>query len=291
MSGHAQRAAQGSAESTAAPAKESSWLDDLGLGGLGNSGLASLLFGGNQSTPAGEVDDLGIGIGLGGPVGELHPGQWLESDRLLGSRDHDSSFWKASEQNTRDGNAGAYQTIGERHAYYEFADSYLTENRPELNSKWFGAAAEVTGMNALGAADGLNAWFMSDETEDFVRQGNEFLFGHNMKNMAALAENGAIPGLEGLTGKELDYALVDFEQNKLQEFMDAYEKEHGSIDGIAEQLSGNMDSMFAPGAVKESMKQFEEQGIEFDFRNVDHRIMLGKGMVDVAHATPEAPKS
>lgn len=270
------------------PARQASWLDEIGLGGLGNSEMAAMLFGGGQQGP-GEVDDLSIGLGTPfGAGADLQPGQWRESDRLLNPREEGSSFWDASVKNTHDRSAGAYETIAERHAYYGFADSYLAQERPELDCKWFEAAHVVTGANALGAADGPNAWYMSDETEDFVRQGNEFLFSHNQENLARLAEDGEIPGLEGLKGKDLDYALVDFEQNKLQEFMTQYEKDHGSIDGIAEELSGNMGSMFAPEQVKVAMAQFEEQGITFDFRDVKHRIALGRSMVDQAHGPTKA---
>ena len=210
----------------------------------------------------------------------IEEGQWYSVDREVNPTDPNRSFWKAAVYNTKHNNYWAYGSIAQRHAFYKFADAYLNSVDKAIKSQWFAAAAVVTGDDAVGAAEGINLWYLSDDTEKFLKAGNEFLFPYNMKNFSYLMEGKDIPGMEKFRGKALDNALVDFEQTKVQEFIDKY-KGDGSLEDITKQINNAFDAFLAPDLVKKVIKDsFVDQGIEFDFKKYQHRVILGKQMVD-----------
>ena len=197
-----------------------------------------------------------------------------------------NSFWRASVYNTYMNNHSLYKTIEQRHAYYNFAQTFLDHQK--IESKWFQAAGIVTQWNAVGAAEeeGTNLWFLSDNTERFLREGNKFLFNHNMGNLKKLMigdlsesftdANGEGISLKGLSGKELDYALVKFEQTKVQEFTNNFVKNNPDVDmkSVFGQINGAFNIFAAPDLILEVMEENFDKG-EFDFSNYDHRVILG----------------
>jgi len=210
----------------------------------------------------------------------LEDGQWYSVDREVNPTNPNRSFWKAAVYNTKLNNYWAYRSIAQRHAFYKFADAYLNSVDRAIKSQWFAAAAVVTGDDAVGAAEGINLWYLSDDAENFLKAGNEFLFPYNMNNFSYLMEGKDIPGMEKLIGQALDNALVDFEQTKVQEFIDKYRGD-GSLEDITKKINKAFDAFLAPDLVKEVIKEsFEDRGIEFDFKKYQHRVILGKQMVD-----------
>jgi RHS repeat-associated protein len=213
--------------------------------------------------------------------------------------DENNSFWKASVYNTKKGNDKLYTTIVQRHAYYNFAQRYLNKNNVE--SKWFQAAGIVTQWNAVGAAEeysSLNFGLLHDNTENFLRKGNEFLFTHNMNNLKSLMSgnlsesfidaNGEEMSFKGLSGKALDYALVNFEQTKVQEFTDNYIKNNPDVDmkAVFKEVNGAFGLFAAPTSVKEVINEnFEED--KFDFSNYNHRVTLGQKLIDKLYEEPK----
>jgi RHS repeat-associated protein len=159
------------------------------------------------------------------------------------------SFAVAARHNTPS-NPGVYQNVEDRHNYYRWAHTEASRR----GSNWFGAAAMVTQWNAVGAADNINLWWLNDAAERFLQEGNRYLFSHNMRNLDGLLNgtldrtfvdaNGSKVSLGGLTGKQLDYALVQFEQTKVQEFIDSYRSSNPGIDmaKIMESINFSMTS-------------------------------------------------
>ncbi len=207
----------------------------------------------------------------------LLPGQWLESDREDSPRNNRLSFWKASELNALQGNSCAYKSIAQRHEFYDFADAYLNSKTGAKKSRWFKAANIVTAWNAIGAAERINAWYLTDSTDSFLVRGNQYLFSKNIKNFRYLMRGEEVPGCRGLAGKDLDYCLVDFEQGELQGFMDGYSR--SELLSVSKDLSYSFSSVAAPSKVKKSMSSAFPNG-GFDFLQEDHRVRLGKAMID-----------
>lgn len=217
------------------------------------------------------------------PVALNHKGQWYDIDRRTNPRDPNRSFWQASLYNTLNENFLAYKSIAQRHAFYDFADAYLETQSGAIKSRWFKAAAIVTQRNGIGAVDlGKLNFILDKKTEDFMRKGNEFLFKFNMNNFKYLLEGQDIPDMKGLTGKALDYKLVEFEQRKAEDFIRNYNY-NGFRNDIIKQVNRSFNDplirQFAPREVVAVIREKFKPG-EFDFSNINHRITLGKSIID-----------
>ncbi|MCX6180587.1 MAG: hypothetical protein NT150_01490 [Bacteroidetes bacterium] len=203
----------------------------------------------------------------------------------------ETSYNKAAIYNTENGVANAYTTISSRHDYYNWA--HQNNNN---KSKWFGAASIVTKWNALGAAENVNLWWLNDAADKFLTEGNKFLFGHNMNNLKQI-RNGTLNGsftdadkktvsFKGLSGKSLDYALVQFEQSKVQEFIEQYKKGNPKVNmqDVYSSINSSMSSSFAPSEVNEVIKEHFTDAktgkVTFDFSSYKDRVKLGQKLVD-----------
>jgi RHS repeat-associated protein len=214
---------------------------------------------------------------------KLRAHQWYTINAITDSR----SFDRAAKYNTAHNNSSAYTNINERRNYYAWADKQISNK-----SRWFAAAEIVTRGNAVGAADGVNLWYLSDGAERFLQQGNRYLFSYNMSNFKNI-QNGTLNGsftdangqnvsFKGLQGKALDYALVQFEQSKVQDFINQYQKNNpgASMDKIYESINDSMGSIFAPCEVKKVMNRYFNGGESFNFGSYNDRVKLGQKLVD-----------
>lgn len=258
-----------------------------------------------------------------GTLPALLEGQWYAKDRIDNSVKPGSSFWKASIYNTKNEKAFLYKTIAQRHAYYKFADAYLKSLG--IMNEWFDAASRVTTYNpfmlevAVGGADKgtLSAnWYLSSETSDFLRGGNEFLLEHNMLNLKKLIEGKGTMNLTftdakgkkqnciGLTKKELDFKLVEFEQSLVQQYIKKYLEDNKATSAIEayfeekftstpkedlEEIINEINDGFIGWAnfggedTTETIieKYFAKDGkLSFDFENYQDRVKLGQMMVE-----------
>lgn len=138
----------------------------------------------------------------------------------------------------------------------------------------------------------MNLAFMHDNTESFLRGGNEFLFGHNIKNAKGLLANGVLSGgftdanganqsFEGLTGIALDNKLVEFEQSKVQEYINNYKG--NDLKGIMSEINELMSSRVGPGDVRGVMTKHFDSGKSFNFGNYDDRVKLGQELIKLSH--------
>jgi hypothetical protein len=223
----------------------------------------------------------------------ISSGQWYDIDRQNNSDVPEKSFWQAAVYNTKNDNHTAYKSIAQRHSFYNFAHAYLNSTKQAIKSKWFKAAAIVTSKNAVGASEGTNLWILSDKTDAFLKAGNKFLFGYNMKNFSYLMKGQDIPGMKGLRGKYLDNKMVEFEQGKVGDFIKKYtEIDSENIDDILKEVNSSfalntsldpikqVAALFTPQEIKEVIKEnFTDKKITFDFNNYNHRVTLGKKII------------
>ncbi|HEX9600474.1 MAG TPA: hypothetical protein VF985_03195 [Mariniflexile sp.] len=205
-----------------------------------------------------------------------------------------TTFNSAAKYSTTHLRTSAYQDIKQRNAYYGWVD-----NQVSSNSRWFKAAEIVTGRMAVGAAEGINAWYLTDATDKFLSAGNKYLFGYNMGNAKSLIETGSLSGsftnakgatvsFDGLSGKALDYAMVEFEQTKVQDFIGQYQKNNpnASMDDIMGSINYSMDSSFAPKEIKKVMNDnfnTSKGQKAFDFGSYDDRVKFGQKIIDQLH--------
>lgn len=193
------------------------------------------------------------------------------------------SFNAAALYCTKNLKSSPFQDITQRNAYYDWADSKLTNT-----SKWFGAAEIVTSWKAVGAADGVNIWYLDGVAEKFLHAGNAYLFDFNMTNAKASIETGKLTGsfvnangskfsFNGLTGKSLDYAMVHYEQTKVQDFISQYQKSNPnvSMNELFKTITTSMGSSFGPDEIVSVMKDYFKNGTTFNFSNYNDRVLLG----------------
>lgn len=97
--------------------------------------------------------------------------------------------------------------------------------------------------------------------------------------------NGAKIALKGLSGKALDYALVQFEQTKVQDFITQYKKDNpnANMNSIMSSINGAMGAGAAPSAVKKVMHEYFDDGKTFNFANYNDRVKLGQKMIDLLY--------
>ncbi len=216
--------------------------------------------------------------------------QWYST---LGAYDS-KTFNSAASYSTQHLRSDAFQTVYQRNAYYGWAQSQA--DAKGYRSKWFGAAQLVTGLNAVGATETPNLWVIKDNTEAFLKGGNKFLFSHNMKNAKDLLADGKLSGgftdangakqsFEGLTGMALDNKMVEFEQSKVQEYINSYKGDdlNSIIDNINELFTGNVAKTLGPKAVNDVMKECFNGGKSFNFKNYADRVKLGQELIKKAH--------
>ncbi|GEQ85381.1 hypothetical protein ULMS_08890 [Patiriisocius marinistellae] len=234
--------------------------------------------------------------------------EWMVQDRRKNVHTPESSFWQASIYNTLTNGSALYKDIAERNAFYAFSQQYIDWSTVATESKWFGAAELVTNWNAVGGADLPDGGMAtSSATDDFLRGGNEFLFSHNMDNFNGIMSNslsktftdanGESISLAGLSGKELDYALVQFEQTKVQDYIKSYSINNPNADMEAIITNVNesfgksiISSIFAPAELKLVINEnFTDKNgeINFDFSKYNDRVKLGQKLIDKAYEPKE----
>ncbi len=203
-----------------------------------------------------------------------------------------------NQENTDALDVSDYTTVNRRHSYYNWVQDSL--DTIGNGSKWFEAAAIVTELNGVGAVNTPGALTIPQSAQEFLRAGNEYLFSFNMSTARDLLNNGGlsykfedangkIVSLSGLSGLELDLALVQLEQSHVQDFISgyAYENGWGATQSVTQAVSKLFSSEIAKIAgndfINEIMAEFFGGGADFDFGNYDHRVLLGQELVKRLH--------
>jgi RHS repeat-associated protein len=206
------------------------------------------------------------------------------SDRL--SIWHKPTFHSAAIYSTENLRASTYETVFQRSSYYEWVQSQL--DAKGYATKWFSAASIVTSWDGVGGVD-IPDWELitTDATDNFLRGTNEFLLPHNMKNAKSLLSNGELSGtfidgngkeqsFDGLSGIDLDKKMVEFEQSKVQEYIDNYNG--NDLDDIMDEINWLMSTVLPDSRVKDVLNK--EMNGKIDFRSYDQRVKLANGVID-----------
>jgi len=135
---------------------------------------------------------------------------------------------------------------------YEKMHETLQTKQGAVPSKWFKAAADVTSMWGVGSADFVNGPILTDADDAVLRYVHHKLAPENFAVYEQL-KNGEIPkDLKGLSGKDLDYALVEREQALVQNHLDAYFAEKPDLDR-AQIMESISQANAAKSAVSEAL--------------------------------------
>ena len=218
----------------------------------------------------------------------MKPTQWYARRGIIYDRE---TFHSAAAYCTENLRPDAFQNVYQRNAYYGWVQRQI--DAKGIKSKWFKAAQLVTGFRAVGGTELPDfGTFSSSAVDKFLQGGNKFLFSHNMKNAKDLLADGKMTGefidangkkqsFNGLTGIDLDNKIVEFEQSKVQVYINSYKGNdlNEIISGINELMSGSL----GPQAVKDVMKEFFNGGDTFNFRNYSDRVKLGQELIKKAH--------
>ena len=181
-------------------------------------------------------------------------------------------------------------TIASRSQTYNSYDYELNTDGGAIPCRWFRGAAIVTGRFGVGAADDppwKNAFYLSSQTEDYLRTVNQLLFVWNTANFLKLDSGQEVPDLEGRRGKILDYGLVDFEQNKVENYTSTYfnGKDSSAKNTAIAEINSATASALAPQAVQTALRdRFINQGKKYSFDRLSDRIQLGEGVIDWVYA-------
>ena len=204
-------------------------------------------------------------------------------------------------QDTKDLNHKNYKAIHERNLYYKWASKQLGVH----GGKWFEAADIVTSLGGVGGADFVNLQFIHNDTENFLKAGNRYLFSFNMFNAKHLMEKGKLDrsfttadgkeaSFKGLKGKDLDMMLVEYEQTKVQEFIGLYEKNHKDLDAVYKEVNKSFGLPMAHKDIQTVLKNHftdTNGNITFDFKQYDDRVKLGKELIELIYKRDSSPSN
>lgn len=83
----------------------------------------------------------------------------------------------------------------------------------------------------------------------------------------------------------LDNKMVEFEQSKVQEYINNYKGNdlNSIITNINEMFTGNVAKTLGPSEINEVMKESFNGGKSFNFKNYADRVKLGQELIKKAH--------
>ena len=155
--------------------------------------------------------------------------------------------------------------------------------------------------NFFGGAEIFDFGIITSNAADaFLKAGNEYLFTYNMTNALLLYENGEIDrtfttplgkrvDMKGLSGKELDYAMVEYEQTIVEQFTIDYFANRPNVDKeqVISGINTAFSSTFAPKIIKSILKEnFTKKNVagkevlKIDFGSYEDRVKLGEKLID-----------
>ena len=129
-------------------------------------------------------------------------GHWLYSDRMYHPNSwsgavtrRSSTFNKAAALNTANVRSGDYTNLGQRKAYYGWAEEFYQDNG--YGVKWFTAAKNVVGSledaldyGGIGRVITGGSYGTNDRINSFIKAGNKVILDDVMGRIADLASGG-----------------------------------------------------------------------------------------------------
>ena len=97
--------------------------------------------------------------------------------------------------------------------------------------------------------------------------------------------NGKKQSFDGLTGIAMDNKMVEFEQSKVQEYINSYQGNdlNAIIANINEMFTGTVAKTMGPAEINGVMKDSFNGGKSFNFKNYADRVKLGQELIKKAH--------
>jgi hypothetical protein len=234
-------------------------------------------------------------------------GDWLAMDRreweLASLHGWESSlsptntFMRAVYYNTQNLRPQEYQTVRERHDYYDMI-SYVLEfdkGTPKAlqGVRFFHATTAVTGSPGIGTVDTpLGALKLSQDTRQILREVNVELFAFNMGIIQKLLFNWKEPrdpkgtSTDAIGSFQFDLRMVETEQSAVESYIQRNQKRFTPT--VTREINDSMD----PDAVGQFFN-FSEAALEWaqkalktkkpDFLNINHRKAIGFANVHIFH--------
>jgi hypothetical protein len=208
-----------------------------------------------------------------------------------------NTFILAAIHNTRNFLPNEYQSISQRHDYYDII-SYVLEHDPGTPAalrgvRFFHATTLVTGSPGIGTTDSpLGAMMLLQESRIILREVNAELFALNMRIIRDLLfnwqqpRNPANPQGGAISAFDFDMLMVDTEQNSVEQYIarNRSRMTPAVITDINDTLdpSGTGQS-FNPGRITFQWAMQAMGVSRLDFTNRAHRIAIGRATVHIFH--------
>jgi hypothetical protein len=239
--------------------------------------------------------------------GSVGPGDWLDRDReeweILSLRGQEralsptNTFMRAVYYNTQNIRPAEYQTIRERHDYYDLISYALQydRNTPAAlrDVRFFHATTAVTGHPGLGSVDRtIGAIKLGDTTRQILRDINAELFALNMRMIHNLIfqwqepRSPTTPGSKAIGAFEFDMRMVETEQSAVEDYI---RRNKGLFTpSVSQEINDTLDpdafgQFFNFSATSFEWARDALQVKALDFRNKEHRKAIGFASVHIFH--------
>lgn len=227
----------------------------------------------------------------------LHREEWQQAssigeEQLLNPT---NTFMRAAWHNTLNLLPGEYQTVNERHNYYDLI-SYVIEHDPGTPAaargvRFFHAATAVTGSPGIGSVDKPIGSKLEADTRQILRDVNAELFALNMgviRNLLTGWKEPRDPQTAGgrITPFDFDIRMVETEQGVVENFVTQNKARFTAP--VVQDLQDTMDPTAFGQFFNFSQRSFEwaikALGVpKLDFTVRDHRQAIGFASVHIFH--------
>ena len=211
-----------------------------------------------------------------------------------------NSFMRAAWHNTLNLLPGEYQTVNERHDYYDLI-SYIIEHDPGTpkavrDVRFFHATTAVTGSPGIGSVDKPIGYIkLGADTRQILRDVNAELFALNMGVIRNLLSNWKEPRdpqtPDGRIGSfDFDIRMVETEQGIVENFITQNKARFTS--SVVQDINDTMDPSAFGQFFNFSQRSFDwaikALGVpKLDFTIRDHRQAIGFSSVHIFHRKGE----
>ena len=211
-----------------------------------------------------------------------------------------NSFMRAAWHNTQNLLPGEYQTVNERHDYYDLI-SYVIEHDPGTpkavrDVRFFHAVTAVTGSPGIGSVDKpIGHIKLGAETRQILRDINAELFALNMRVIRDLLASWKEPRDPQASGGrigtfEFDIRMVETEQGVVESFIARNSARFTA--SVVQDIQATMDPTAFGQYFNFSARSFEwaikALGVpKLDFTVRDHRQAIGFASVHIFHRKSE----
>lgn len=232
----------------------------------------------------------------------LHREEWQQasatgSEQMLNPA---NTFMRAAWHNTLNLLPGEYQTVNERHNYYDLI-SYVIEHdpgtpKPARDVRFFHATTAVTGSPGIGSVDKpIGLLKLGADTRQILRDVNAELFALNMgviRNLLSSWKEPRDPQTPSgrINAFDFDIRMVETEQGVVENFIT--QNKARFTPAVVQDINATMDPSAFGQSFNFSQRSFEwaikALGVStLDFTMRDHRQAIGFASVHIFHRKSE----